>query len=303
MAVAILFAVRLVVLLVVRHQVVEREAVVRGDEVDRRPRFTPAMVEEIARCAQPRREGARRRLPAPEIAHRVAELVVPFRPAWRKCSHLIAAGSAVPRLGDKLHGLENRILTTRLEESTLVVEPIGLAREDRAEIEPEAVHVHVGDPVPQAVGHHLNHARMTDVQRIAGARVVDVVARLIGHQSVIRGVVDALERQRRSALVPFGRVVVDDVENHLEARVVQTRDHLASCCQSKSGSTTTDFGMKGALSRSSNARSSPSAPIVYPKQAGSHFSSPACARAYGSSSSLLGLNRWPCSGAYGPWTR
>ena len=91
--------------------------------------------------------------------------------------------------------------------------------------------MHVGDPVPQAVGHHLNHARMTDVQRIARARVVDVVARLIGHQSVIRGVVDALERQRRSALVPFGRVVVDDVENHLEARVVQTRDHLLEFLQ------------------------------------------------------------------------
>ncbi len=72
--------------------------------------------------------------------------------------------------------------------------------------------------------------------------------------------------------------------------------------QSKSGSTTTDFGMKGALSRSSNVLSS-WVSSLYPKTAGSHFSSPIVARAYGSSSSLLGLKRWPSSGLYEPWTR
>jgi hypothetical protein len=47
MAVAILLAVRLVVLAVVGDEVVEREPVVRGDEVDRRPRLAAALVEQV----------------------------------------------------------------------------------------------------------------------------------------------------------------------------------------------------------------------------------------------------------------
>ena len=57
--------------------------------------------------------------------------------------------------------------------------PCVLAREDRREIEAETVDVHLGDPVAQRVGHHLQHARMAQVQRVAGAGIVDVVARLV----------------------------------------------------------------------------------------------------------------------------
>ena len=35
-----------------------------------------------------------------------------------------------------------------------------------------------------------------------------------------------LKRQRRAALVAFGRVVVDHVEDHLDAGVVKMRHHL-----------------------------------------------------------------------------
>ena len=112
-----------------------------------------------------------------------------------------------------------------------MVEAVRLAGEDGAEIEPEPVDVHLGDPVPQAVGHHLHHARVTEVQRVAGAGVVDVVARLVRHHPVVRRVVDALERQRRPPLVAFRRVVVDDVENDLEAGVVEPRHHLLEFLQ------------------------------------------------------------------------
>ena len=45
--------------------------------------------------------------------------------------------------------------------------------ENRGEVEPEAVHVHVGDPVAQAV---CDQAEVHDVEAVAGARVVEVVA-------------------------------------------------------------------------------------------------------------------------------
>ena len=230
-AVLVVLAVRLVVLVVVGDEIVQREAIVRGDEVDRGPRLPPAALEQIRRRAQPRRERAGGRVPCPEAPGRVAELIVPLRPARRKAADLVAPGPAVPRLRDQLDGLQDRILAARLEESALIVEPVRLAREDRPEVEAEPVDVRFGDPVAQAVGHHLDHARMTQVQRVPGAGVVDVEARLIRQQPVVRRVVDPPERQRRPALVAFRGVVVDDVEDHLEAGIVAARHHLLELAQ------------------------------------------------------------------------
>ena len=138
---------------------------------------------------------------------------------------LVAARAQVPGLGDQLHLVEHRILPAGVEEAAALVEAVGLAAQDGGEVEAEAVDVHLGDPVAQAVGHHLQHARMAQVHGVAGAGVVDVAARL-RQQAVVRGVVDALERQRRPALVALRGVVVDHVEDDLEPRVVQMRHHL-----------------------------------------------------------------------------
>jgi hypothetical protein len=56
LAVAAALAVGLVVLLVVGHEVVEREAVVGGDEVDRGDRAAAVVLVEVARAGQPGRE-------------------------------------------------------------------------------------------------------------------------------------------------------------------------------------------------------------------------------------------------------
>ena len=51
MAVAVVLAVRLVVLVVVGDEVVEREAVMRGDEIDAGPGLAAAAVEQVGRSA------------------------------------------------------------------------------------------------------------------------------------------------------------------------------------------------------------------------------------------------------------
>ena len=120
------------------------------------------------------------RLAAPEVAHRVAILVVPLGPARREAADLVAAGAAVPRLGDQLHRARAPDPAAGLQETAVLVEAVRLAREDGAEVEAEAVDVHLLHPVAQAVGHHLDDARMAQIQRVAGAGVVDVVALLSG---------------------------------------------------------------------------------------------------------------------------
>src|SRR5262249_39525108 len=168
---------------------------------------------------------------APEVADIVAELVVPLGPSRRESADLVAARPAIPRLGDEFDGAEYRVLADRFEEAALIVEAVRLAREDGAEIKAEAIDVGLLHPVAQAVREHLDDARAAAVERVAGARVVDVVAGLLGMEAVVAGVVDSLEGERGSALVAFGRVIVDDVEDDFEAGIVEAFDHVFELAQ------------------------------------------------------------------------
>src|SRR5246127_1352981 len=179
LAVLVVLAVRIVVLVVVGDEIAERESVMNGDEIDRRRGFTPAVIKQVARRAQPRSKGACRRGSAPEVPHGIAKLVVPLCPAGRKAADLVAARPAIPRLGNQFYSAQLGILAAGLEKSALTIEAFRLSREDRAEIEPKAVDMGLACPVTQAVGDHLDHPYMAEVQRVAGAGVVDVVARLV----------------------------------------------------------------------------------------------------------------------------
>src|SRR5262249_40936399 len=114
----------------------------------------------------------------------------------------------------------------RFEKTALVVKSIRLARQDRAQVEPESVYVGKLYPIAQTVGDHLNHPCMAEVEGIAGAGIVDVVTLFVGQEAIIARIVDALERERRPALIAFRRVVVDYVENHLQPGLVKARHHL-----------------------------------------------------------------------------
>ena len=79
------------------------------------------------------------------------------------------------------------------------------------------------DPVAQRIHHHLQHARMGEVDRAAAAGEVVVVARVFLVEPVVGRVVDAAERQRRAEVIALGGVVIDHVEHYLDAGVVQPR--------------------------------------------------------------------------------
>ena len=222
LAVAIVFAVRLVVLLVVGHEIAQRKPVVRGDEVDARVGLARGALIEIGAAGEPRAElGERLVTAAPEIAHGVAILAVPLGPEGWKIPDLIAAFADVPRLRDQFHLADHGILLNQIEERRQPIDIVQLARQRRRQIEAESVDVHLENPVAKAVHDQLQHVGMPHVQRVAGSGVVHVVPAVVCHQAVVRGIVDPLERQHRTEMVSLGGVVVDHVEDHFDSGGVQ----------------------------------------------------------------------------------
>ena len=94
------------------------------------------------------------------------------------------------------------------------------------QIEPEAVHMHLQDPVAQGIHDELQHMGIGHVEAVAGASVVHVVAAVILHQPVVIGVVDPFEAQDRPEFIAFCSVVVDHVKNDFDACLVEGFDHL-----------------------------------------------------------------------------
>src|SRR5687768_5484923 len=150
LAVVVAFAVRLVVLLVVRNQIAQGEPVVRGNEVHARVRPPAVVFIEIRAAGEAAGEFAERAtLPTPVVAYGVAIAPVPFTPTDGKIAHLVAARPDVPRFGDQLDAAQRRILVNDVEERRQPVNVEQLARERRGEVETEAVDVHLLDPVAQ----------------------------------------------------------------------------------------------------------------------------------------------------------
>ncbi len=225
--VLVVFVVVLVVLLVVRHQVAQGEAVVGSDEVDRRIRPATTVVEHVARAGHACGEIGQLALVAlPEGAHGVTEAVVPLSPAGCEIAHLVTTRATVPWLGNQLDLTQQRVLAAGHQEAVTLTVAFVVATQNGRQVEAEAVDMHLACPVTQRIGHQLQDARMAQVQGVAGARVVDVVTLVVRHQPIVGGVVDAAHGKRRAHLVAFGGVVVDHIEDQLQARVVQVRHHL-----------------------------------------------------------------------------
>ena len=179
-AVAVVLAVGLVVLAVVGDQIVEREAVVAGDEVDAVLRLALLVAVDVGAAEQPRGHARHRAVVALQKApHVVAEPAVPFLPGVADEAADLIEPRGIPGLGDQLGAGQQRIRfdvpqDRRVRQRTARL----VARQDRRQIEAEAVDVHLGDPVAQAVLDQPAHDRLVGVQRVAAAGVVGV-ARLV----------------------------------------------------------------------------------------------------------------------------
>src|SRR6516162_260962 len=95
----------------------------------------------------------------------------------------------------------------------------GIAREDRREIKPETVDVHLLYPVAEAVYDHAADNGMVSVEGVACSAVVGV-ARAVLFEDVIGAVVQSAEAQRRPAVVAFRRVIEHHVEDDFDTSPV-----------------------------------------------------------------------------------
>ena len=149
-----------------------------------------------------------------------------------------------------------------VEEARQPIDVEQLARERAGEVEPEAIDVHLVHPVPQAVHDQLQHLGALHVERVPAPGEVHVVARVVGHEPVVRGVVDPLQRQRRAEVVAFGGVVVDDVEDDFEAGGVERAHHpLELADRARPACATPRTAVRARSSRSCCSPSSSSAPF------------------------------------------
>jgi len=112
-----------------------------------------------------------------------------------------------------------------VEERRKTVDVVELAGERRREIEAEAVDVALDHEVAERVHDQPEHAWVHRVEAVARPGEVHVMAEIARHQPVVGDVVDALERETGAEMVPLRRVVVDDVEDHLDPGPVKRLDH------------------------------------------------------------------------------
>ncbi len=67
---------------------------------------------------------------------------------------------------------------------------------------------------------------MRQIHRVSGTRIIDIETFLIRQQAVVAGVIDAAEREGRAKFGALGGMIIDDVQNHLQAGVVQAGHHF-----------------------------------------------------------------------------
>ncbi len=133
---------------VVTDQIVKREPIMGGDEVNRGIGSPSGELVKIRTAAQTIGELTDQPgVPFPEPAHRVAVSSVPFRPKDRKITDLVPALPDVPWLGNKFHLGNDWILMDDFEKCCEFAHSGLAARKGSGQIEPETINMHVGNPI------------------------------------------------------------------------------------------------------------------------------------------------------------
>ena len=66
---------------------------------------------------------------------------------------------------------------------------------------------------------------MQQVKSVTRAREIQIEPWFVRKQAVISEIVDPAETERRAEMISFGRMIVNYVQNHFDARGVKTAHH------------------------------------------------------------------------------
>src|SRR5215469_2619112 len=100
-----------------------------------------------------------------------------------------------------------------------------VTRESRGKVEPETINMHFQHPVTEAVHDHLKRAGVKKVQGVTGSGEIEIEPWILRHQSVIGLIVNTAKAERRTKMIAFAGVIIDDVEDYLDSTGMQVADH------------------------------------------------------------------------------
>ena len=110
-AVAVVFAVGLVMLMIVTDQITQAKTIMRRYKINAGPDITVVVIKDIAGTGNAAGKLADLIFVAfPKTADNIAVFVIPFRPARRESPDLITADADIPRLGNQFDFFQHRIL-------------------------------------------------------------------------------------------------------------------------------------------------------------------------------------------------
>ena len=233
-SIGIVPAIAFVVLFIIGIEVIQREAVMTGQEIH--AGIVTGIVSVCLRIeaavhvtGAAHAPGSVPRFPAAafqKFAHGIPVPSVPFRPAsvGRKTADLIHA-SGIPCFRDQLYIAQNRVIGQQLQKRRIVQRrTVRIPSEDACQIEAEPIHPIVHRPVAQTLQNHLAHNGMVAVQCVSAAAEIEVGS--VRHQHVVNLIVKSLEAEHRSLLVSLSRMVEHHVKNYFNSILMKRLDQL-----------------------------------------------------------------------------
>ena len=110
-----------------------------------------------------------------------------------------------------------------------------IAAQNDSLVETKTIDMHFLNPEFQGIYNELFCDGVIAVEGVATARIVHVVLPILGRERVVNAIGKALEVDGRPAMITFGSVIEDNIENHTNPGLVQGLDHVAELVHGTEG--------------------------------------------------------------------
>src|SRR5262249_44538438 len=197
----------------IRHQVIQGESIMTGDEIDAVRRQASCLLVEVrASCNAGGDRTYHPWIASDKATDRVTVVPVPLGPAIdREVANLVEA-TGVPRLSDEF-GIGEPFIQLNMPKSRRVFEgsAISTTSQNRGLIQAESIYMHLFYPVLQAFCDQLGCDRVVALEGVSAPTIIGIISLVIGIEAIIDTVVDPLETDRGVEMIAFAGMVKDDI--------------------------------------------------------------------------------------------